>query len=60
MAAVLLALNGGNIHEVAQVLGPSSHRMTADLYGHLLAEVMEARASQLEDFYSKRGLKLPA
>jgi integrase len=59
-ASVLLALNGGNIHETAQVLGHSSHRMTADLYGHLQPEVMEQRAAQLDDYYAKRGLRRPA
>jgi integrase len=52
-ASVLLALNGGNIHEAAQILGHSSHRMTADLYGHLLAEVMDQRAAQLDAFYGR-------
>ena len=59
-ASVLLALNGGNIHEVAQILGHSSHRMTADLYGHLLPNVMELRAVEVDTFYAARGLKMPA
>jgi integrase len=53
---VLLALNGGNIHEVAQILGHSSYKMTGDLYGHLRDEAMTARAAQVGEFYGRLGL----
>jgi integrase len=58
-ATVLLALNGGNIHEEAQILGHSSHRMTADLYGHLQPEVMELRAAQVDAYYSRLAAGAP-
>lgn len=47
-ASILLSLNGNNIHEVQQILGHSSYKLTLDLYSHLLPEVQAGRAADVE------------
>jgi len=47
-ASILLSLNGNNIHEVQQILGHSTYRMTLDLYSHLLPEVQAGRAADVD------------
>lgn len=47
-ASILLSLNGNNIHEVQQILGHSTYRMTLDLYSHLMPEVQAGRAADID------------
>lgn len=47
-ASILLSLNGNNIHEVQQILGHSTYRMTLDLYSHLVPEVQAGRAADVD------------
>ena len=54
-ASILLMLNGGNLVQVQQILGHSSHRMTVDLYGHLTTEALEHLVGLVDAYY--RGLR---
>jgi integrase len=49
-------LNGGNVAEVQQILGHSSHRMTADLYAHLTIETRGRVTVLIEDHYRELGV----
>jgi integrase len=51
-ASTLLMLNGGNAFEVQQIMGHSSHRMTLDLYGHLMPERLDHIVGQLDRYYA--------
>jgi integrase len=55
-ASTLLMLNGGNVAEVQQILGHSSHRMTADLYAHLTIETRGRVTVLIEDHYRELGV----
>ena len=57
-ASILLMLNGGNLVEVQQTLGHSSHRMTVDLYGHLTTEALEHLVGLVDGYF--RGLRSAA
>ena len=54
-ASMLLMLNGGNLVEVQYLLGHSTYRMTADLYGHLVQEAGQALATKVDHFLRSRA-----